>query len=424
MPKRTRRSIGLVAVLSVVASFGAITASPASADPGDAGFASDDFSAGSLAGVWSVDDPRGDGTVELSGTGTSDAVLSLSVPGGVGHDAWTTNDSLAVTQAISNGDFSTEAKFDTAPTAKYQMQGLTAREDDANWIRADYYHDGSNLRFFVATFTNGSPTVRANVVVPNGSSLWIRLARSGNNWTASTSTDGSGFTGRAAFSWNLNANEMGVFAGNALGSSSPAFTAEVDYIFNTNSPINPEDPEGTTPTTTTTTEPTGTTTTTPGSTTTTTAPTTTTTAPTTTTTAPTTTVPIAATKPASPTTTTTMVPSTTTTTVVAAEPANVAAEPTCLGTYWSPGHIPLPSASHGVVSVIGVTIDFLTSRVPESENVLFYGVDWVSPSSAVLWLRVGDLHYRVTAADLPWVTPSGVDKSRLQIAEFAICLGE
>jgi regulation of enolase protein 1 (concanavalin A-like superfamily) len=216
---------------------------------GVSSFVSDDFSSSVLKPQWSITDPLGDGTAALTGSGTSNARLSLSVPAGVAHDTWLPNNSLRAVQPVTNGNFQSEIKFDSVPTLRYQQQGLQVHQDGNTWLRSDYFHDGSSLRVFVATITNGSATTRANVSVPApaGSSLWMRVNRTGNQWTVSTSPDGSTWTSRASFSWTITANTIGASVGNApaagLGTA-PAFTALVDYLFDTASPISPEDPVG------------------------------------------------------------------------------------------------------------------------------------------------------------------------------------
>jgi regulation of enolase protein 1 (concanavalin A-like superfamily) len=209
-------------------------------------FTSDDFHTSTLDSRWTVTDPVGNSTVSLVGSGTSDARLSLAVPAGTAHDAWVPNQALRVTQPMNNTDFGAETKFDSVPSQRYQMQGMVVQQDANNWLRADYYSDGTNLRFFTSTFTGGTATVRTDVSIPapTGTSVWIRVSRTGSTWTISSSADGSTWTTRSTFSWSLAASGIGVFAGNAAGSTSPSFTALVDYLFNSASPISPEDPGG------------------------------------------------------------------------------------------------------------------------------------------------------------------------------------
>ena len=51
-------------------------------------FVSDDFNTASLSQEWTVADTVGDGTVAVTGAGTGDAALELSVPAGVSHNPW------------------------------------------------------------------------------------------------------------------------------------------------------------------------------------------------------------------------------------------------------------------------------------------------------------------------------------------------
>jgi regulation of enolase protein 1 (concanavalin A-like superfamily) len=201
-----------------------------------ASFASDDFNTCSLDPVWSFVDPVGDGSVSFDGTR-----VSLAVPGGVTHDVWTGgNMAPRLMQSMADGDFVVEAKFDSAVTAKYQMQGFIVEQDAQNFIRFDVHYDGSSPRLFAATFSNGSPTAQANVAVPVSSPVWLRVGRSGDTWSFDYSTDGVNWTTGASFSFALNVSSAGVFAGNT-GGNTPAHTAIIDYVFDAAAPILDED---------------------------------------------------------------------------------------------------------------------------------------------------------------------------------------
>ena len=203
-------------------------------------FLSDDFFDAALDPVlWEVVDPQGDGTVDLIGAGTPDAHLLLSVPAGTVHDAWTNNTALRVMQPASDEDFEIEVKFESEPTQKYQSQGVLAEQDPSNYVRFDVYTDGSSLRAFVATFTNGSPSVKANQAIAAAPTTYLRLSRSGDQWTAQYSDDGLSWTTATSFAHSLTVTSVGPFAGNF--SPNPPFTAVVDYFFETGSPIDPED---------------------------------------------------------------------------------------------------------------------------------------------------------------------------------------
>jgi regulation of enolase protein 1 (concanavalin A-like superfamily) len=202
---------------------------------------SDDFHATALSSLWSFINPKSDASVRLNGT-----QAIITVPGGTEHDVWTSgNFAPRIMQAASNGDFEVEVKFDSLVAAAYQMEGIIAEQNGSNFVRFDVYHDGSTPRVFAATFTGGQPTVQVDNPVSLGSgSVWLRLKRTGTSWTGSISLDGTTFNVAAQFTQTLTLANIGPFAGNCCGSTAPAFTAAIDYFFNTASPISPEDGGG------------------------------------------------------------------------------------------------------------------------------------------------------------------------------------
>lgn len=201
-------------------------------------FTSDDFNSSALNSRWTFINPRNDGSYRLTGTNTTNAFLELVVPGGTSHDAWNTNNSVRVMQAATNQDFETEVKFASTPSQQYQLQGILVEQNASNWLRFDTYHNGSELRIFAATTTNGSSQARFDFGVTANAAYYLRARRQGNLWTFQYSADGQNWTTAVSFSHTLLVGSVGTFAGNA--GSSPAFTAKVDYFFNTTAPIIPE----------------------------------------------------------------------------------------------------------------------------------------------------------------------------------------
>jgi hypothetical protein len=209
-------------------------------------FKSDDFSAPTLGTRWKVVDPVGDGTVAL-GSSPEGPSLELTVPAGTNHDPWTPNESLRAVQRVDDGDLGIEAKFDSVPSERYQTQGLLFQEDLDTFLRFDYFWNGSTLRAFVAVLDDGIITPLLNTAVPVGPSLYLRVDRTGDTWSLATSVDGDTWVGRTTFDRALALDSVGVFAGNFAppGGSAPAYTARVDYVFNTARPIEDEDGAGT-----------------------------------------------------------------------------------------------------------------------------------------------------------------------------------
>jgi regulation of enolase protein 1 (concanavalin A-like superfamily) len=201
---------------------------------------SDDFHTGILnTQLWQVVDPQNDSTLGFAGAGTVDAHLLLSVPAGTEHDPASPNTTLRLMQSAADEDFEIEVKFESEPTERFQMQGLLVEQDASNYLRFDVFSDGSGLNVFSATYTDGMEAMKINAPIASGPMTYLRLARAGNQWTARYSYDGATWVTATSFSHVLTVGSVGVFAGNF--NPYPAYTAVVDYFFETSSPIVPED---------------------------------------------------------------------------------------------------------------------------------------------------------------------------------------
>lgn len=206
------------------------------------GIVSDDFNATALNTIlWQVVNPLHDASFATTGGGTNDAELAITVPAGAGHDLWNTgNTAPRILQPCANADLSIEAKFDATMASSIEVQGLIVAQDSLNFVRFDLIYDEGILTVFAATFTDGVPTEQATVEVALHAPYYLRLRRTGNNWTGYYSANGIAWTTGAAFAHVLTARQVGVWIGNA-GASAPRFTGLVDYFFNTSSPVIGED---------------------------------------------------------------------------------------------------------------------------------------------------------------------------------------
>lgn len=204
---------------------------------------SDDFNAPNLdTGLWTFIDPLSNSRVSMSGTGTSDAHLVIAVPEGASHDPWGTNRAARVMQPALDADFVTEVKIDSAFSLRYQSQGILVEQNDGNWLRFDFYYDGSAVHAFAASTVNGNSAVRANTVIANGGPLWLRVERQGDQWLQSYSYDGLTWILNASFVESLTVTAVGAFAGNfAASGPAPAHSVWFDYFFNAAAPVTPED---------------------------------------------------------------------------------------------------------------------------------------------------------------------------------------
>ncbi len=234
----TRGSLLLVAH-HVDASFGKVTVTPLTNNPVEAPY-SDDFNACALdSGRWSVVNPRGDATIGVNGQ-----QLTIAVPGGVDHNVWSGgNFAPRIMQVTPNQDFEVITKFESLLSARFQMQGVLVEQDANHYLRFDFSHDGTNTRVYAASFVAGEPTQRATRVIAGGQPLFMRISRTGNQWTQAYSTDGTNWLTNVTFAHALTVTKSGVFAGNTAnsGGTPPAHTALIDYFYNSAAPIVPED---------------------------------------------------------------------------------------------------------------------------------------------------------------------------------------
>ena len=121
------------------------------------------------------------------------------------------------------------------------------KQDDSNFLRFEFYSSASNTNVLAATFVPGPSTFPlTDDIVFNQSigstgiaPLYMRVNRSGDQWTQSYSTDGINWDPGASFTHSINVSAVGTYAGNAGGN--PAHTSSVDYFFNTVLPVSNED---------------------------------------------------------------------------------------------------------------------------------------------------------------------------------------
>lgn len=190
----------------------------------------DDFEGDQLKDIWRFYDPRGDSTFSIA-----NGSIQIGVPGGVGHDLWKGEENQAprLLQTVDNANFGIEARFTSVPEKRFQIQGIVAQETDSRFIRLDIHHNGTSLRVYAAYIDGNDARVRVNRAVEGPTPDRLRVLRAGEYWTLQYSADGETWSVADAFAQPLVVRELGVFAGNANGTGSPAYTAVIDYFRNT-----------------------------------------------------------------------------------------------------------------------------------------------------------------------------------------------
>ncbi len=208
-------------------------------------FVSTDFNSYSLnRTLWTLVNPQNDGSIAMTGTNTTDAAVSMSVPAGSEHSLWTTGDqTLRLMQNATNTDFNLEVKFLSGLTGgtgeAFQAQGVLIEADPNNKIEICFTtYTADSVRAYAATFIGGfgSPVVKVNkkMAAFGEGPMWMRVQRTGNSWKFLYSLDGSTFDEAITFTQALAVSKIGPFSLNA-GTKPPDFTAVVDYFHNLDS---------------------------------------------------------------------------------------------------------------------------------------------------------------------------------------------
>ena len=189
---------------------------------------SDEFNGASLdTDVWTFVDPTGDGSVDVSG-GTA----NISVAGGSDHNIWSNGiNAPRLMQSAADEDFSAEVKFDNLPTGAYATTGIIVEGAGGTFLRLEFYSDGSSIHLFAGIIQGGSASTLYNqTITASGSSLYMRVTRTGDSWLQEYSTDGANWLSGASFVAAFQVIGIGFYAGNAGGSSAPENTTSVDYF--------------------------------------------------------------------------------------------------------------------------------------------------------------------------------------------------
>lgn len=200
---------------------------------------SDDFNSCLLDPRWTFVDPNGLADYALTGT-----QAMITVPPGEDYNLWDQgNKSARLIQPAPNTDFWLEAKFETTPSQQFQIQGILVQESETDFMRFDFFHDGTELRVFAATVEGSFATKRKSEAIAPGDDLYLMVRRQGNAWRVWYGYDGENWTTIGSFKHQINVTAAGVFAGSNFRNNdqAPGYTAVVDYFFNTASPIVPED---------------------------------------------------------------------------------------------------------------------------------------------------------------------------------------
>ena len=180
--------------------------------------------------------PAGDGSLAMNGT-----QAILSVPAGATHTVWGTgpgdfeNTVPRIVQPLDgtgSEPFTVTAKFDKQLSLAYEMEGILVEQDETNLIRFDFLHDGVNPLVRAVSFINGAATIVHQAPLPSSNVLYMKVQRTGSDWTQSFSTDGTSWTDLLPFSYPMMATNASVYVGNVTVSN----TVNIDFFYDDDNP--------------------------------------------------------------------------------------------------------------------------------------------------------------------------------------------
>jgi regulation of enolase protein 1 (concanavalin A-like superfamily) len=192
---------------------------------------SDNFESCELdSDLWTIVDPTGNGSVSVE-----NGVVNIMVPAVDAHTLYLGNrDAVRIMQDAADQDMLLEAKFNSIPSKTVQIQGILVEEDEDNWIRFDVFSSAGQVSMFYGRTIGGNwfSGQYKQVELNGATEIYLRVNRSGDNWTPSYSTDGSSWDALPPFPEPLNVNKVGVFAGNEPDTTAPEFVAQVEHFKN------------------------------------------------------------------------------------------------------------------------------------------------------------------------------------------------
>ncbi len=185
---------------------------------------SDEFNLTVADPQWVFTDPVGDSTLTQLVTSAL-----ISVPAGTAHDAWDGgNNSARIMHLLPDEDFYMEFKIDSSVTQRFQSQGfLIETADPVTFLRFDFYSDGSNVIVHAGTIINDVATSVVNTIITSGTTMYMRVNRTGDLWEQSYSYNGANWVDAGSFTQPMVVVNAGLFAGNV--GDNPAHTASFDY---------------------------------------------------------------------------------------------------------------------------------------------------------------------------------------------------
>ncbi len=216
---------------------------------------SDEFNGSAPGPQWSW--VRNDPTAESESNGA----LNITAQTGDLNAGTNTAKNLLLQPALGDWAAETKMTLSVTPHTANQQAGLIAYQDDDNYIKLDWEYSGTSAQLVEtsedfsftpnAPETNAFPTVLKSLPtasITGGTTLYLKLVKSGQRYQSSYSTDGSTWTPFYEVGGSLTNAKVGLFSYNRAGTSTDLTTA-FDYFRVSNTSVAGSPVGGTVPAT-------------------------------------------------------------------------------------------------------------------------------------------------------------------------------
>jgi regulation of enolase protein 1 (concanavalin A-like superfamily) len=149
-----------------------------------------------------------------SATQASGSYIIAPQPGNLDNH---TARNLLLEPALGNWTIESKLTLSSAPSQAGQQAGIIAYTDDNNYLKIDWENAGGAAQIAETTEDSlaGAPVSQVLATLPTagrvGSTLWLRMVKSGERYTTYYSTDGSNFVTFYNVGANLTNIKVGVF---------------------------------------------------------------------------------------------------------------------------------------------------------------------------------------------------------------------
>jgi regulation of enolase protein 1 (concanavalin A-like superfamily) len=229
-----------------------VSAAPANAYQSPT-FQSDEFNPCGPLDVWTL-------TTGLAGqsiTSNKTHLILTTIPGEDqtiwkhtdGHLVYNVARALQSFGGTGSEDFGAEVKFDSNVLQQFQQQGIVLESGTGNLLRFEFHYENATKTnvYALRVYTASNGTIvrqdlgRFTTDLTAATSLYLKVTRTANVWAFLYKTESSDWSEVPIIQppANYMVTSIGVFSGTSSrdGMTAPGHTAEVDYFFNTASPI-------------------------------------------------------------------------------------------------------------------------------------------------------------------------------------------